>query len=237
MHAHLEYQRHYYEGGRRLTRIAPVRSRYVTRHLDETLRHLALPPGSRLLEPGCGMGRFTLPLATRGYRMTGADLVPELLAHLREEDREERIETVCCDAAEVHRHAEGPFDGAVGFFFLHHVDDLAAVFASVAQLLRPSARVAWAEPNGLNPLFYLQIAVTRGMTWRGDGGVRRMRRGVVFPALQRAGFRDLAVARYGLFPPAFSNRRAGAWLESRLERVRLWRPLLAFQVFTGTLAE
>jgi SAM-dependent methyltransferase len=235
MGAHLRYQRHYYEGPQRLARIAPVRSPYVTRHLDETLRRLAPSAGARLLELGCGMGRFTLPLAERGFQVTGADLVPELLDHLRESDPDGSIQTVCCDAAEIDRHATGPFDGAVGFFFLHHLEDLEAVFAGVARLLRPGGRVAWAEPNGLNPLFYLQIAVTRGMTWRGDGGVRRMRPGVVLPALRRAGFGELAVARYGLFPPAISNHRAGARLEGLLERVPLWRPLLAFQVFTGTL--
>jgi SAM-dependent methyltransferase len=39
--------------------------------------------GSPILELGCGTGRLLLPLASHGYRLTGVDLSPAMLAHAR----------------------------------------------------------------------------------------------------------------------------------------------------------
>jgi len=102
-----------------------------------------------------------------------------------------------------------------------------------ARVLRPGGRVLFLEPNGWNPLFYLQIAVTPGMTWEGDGGVIRMRRGPVFRAMQEAGLTRLSLERFGFFPPFLTNRDWGRRLEAILERVAVWRPLLPFQMFRG----
>jgi SAM-dependent methyltransferase len=40
---------------------------------------LALTPGARLLDLGCGYGRLAVPLALAGYAITGLDLAPSLL--------------------------------------------------------------------------------------------------------------------------------------------------------------
>jgi SAM-dependent methyltransferase len=45
----------------------------VERDVDAILRLLDLPPGSALLEVGCGEGRLARGLAHRGYRATGVD--------------------------------------------------------------------------------------------------------------------------------------------------------------------
>ena len=41
--------------------------------------------GRRVLDIGCGAGRHLLELAKRGYRVSGFDLSPEMVAYLREE--------------------------------------------------------------------------------------------------------------------------------------------------------
>ncbi|WP_052850846.1 class I SAM-dependent methyltransferase [Streptomyces avicenniae] len=43
----------------------------------------AAPPGARLLELGCGVGRITHPLVARGFRVTAVDESPDMLAHVR----------------------------------------------------------------------------------------------------------------------------------------------------------
>jgi|GEM_PF-2457266 len=61
---HNAYQQHYFERPERTSpRMAPVRTRYVRNHLERTLSALGAAPGARILELGCGMGRFSLPLA------------------------------------------------------------------------------------------------------------------------------------------------------------------------------
>lgn len=228
------YQRDYFADPRRtLGRMAPVRTPYVERHLEEVLAAVAPAPGARVLELGCGMGRFTRLLAERGLRVTAVDLSPTLLELVRALPAPAPVRTVCCDAAEVHRHADGPFDAVVGFFFLHHLADPVPALRSAAAVLAPGGTVAFAEPNGWNPLFYLQIALTPGMTFRGDGGVAGMRAGRVLPALRRAGFGRARARRYGLFPPRLANLPAGRRVEARLERLPLPPAVSAFQLFSG----
>ncbi len=54
--------------------------------LVRTAPLLDFPPGSRVLDLCCGPGLFLVPLAARGYRVTGVDLSPAML---------ERAEAVC----------------------------------------------------------------------------------------------------------------------------------------------
>ena len=101
------------------------------------------------------------------------------------------------------------------------------------KLLTDGARIAFCEPNGLNPLFYLQISLTPGMSWRGEPGILRMRPGWVLPALERAGYDMLQQTSYGFLPPALACRRWGRALELHLERWSAVACLRAYRVFSG----
>ncbi len=233
---HNKKQIDYFDRSKR-TAMVPVDSPYLNRHLDEALRRAGVRPEERVLEIGCGMGRYTLLLAHRRYAVEGMDISPGLLDRLRGFDGgRHAIPLHCADIAEPPADLEGKFDVALGLFTLHHVHDMAACFAGIRRVLRPGGRVLFLEPNGYNPLFYIQIAVTPGMTWEGDGGIVRMRRGPVFQAMEKAGFTRLSIERFGFFPPFLANRRWGRRIESVLERVPLWRPLLPFQMFRGERA-
>jgi len=230
---HNQAQIEYFDRSKR-TSMVPVDSPYLNRHLDEALRAAGARPEERLLEIGCGMGRYTLLLAQRGYAVEGMDISPSLLGRLRSFAGEGHPITLhCADIAEPPPALEGKFDVVLGLFTLHHVHDMAACFGGIRRVLRPGGRVLFLEPNGWNPLFYLQIAVTPGMTWQGDGGVTRMRRGPVFRAMHEAGLTRLSNERFGFFPPFLTNRHWGRRLEAILERVPFWRPLLPFQMFRG----
>lgn len=215
--------------------MAPTSSPYVRRHLERTLSVARFSANARLLEVGAGLGRYTMPLLQRGFAVTALDLSPVLLDRLRLEASGYDVRTVACDIAEVAEHVDERFGQAVGFFTLHHMHDLGLVMRELARVLTPGARVAFCEPNAFNPLFYAQVALTPGMTWRGDGGVARMRPRVVLGAMERAGFGELGVERFGLFPPLLFNRRWGGWLERRLDAALPMRWLRAFQIFHGTL--
>lgn len=232
---HNRYQREYFAQPERSSpRMAPVRTPYVERHLTELLARLGAPAGCRLLDVGAGMGRFSLPLAERGFRVTAVDLAPELLEVLRRHDPEGRVETLAAALEELPETGAGPWDAAVGFFFLHHLADLRAAAESLARVLPAGARVAFCEPNAYHLPFYLQIAATPGMTFAGDGGIARMRPGRLLPAFAAAGFRDVETHRYGFFPPAVANTRPGRAVEAALERLPPLAPVRAFQILTAT---
>jgi len=52
-------------------------------YLEKILRRFALFP-RRVLDLACGTGNITLPLAGRGYRVTGLDISPEMLSLARQ---------------------------------------------------------------------------------------------------------------------------------------------------------
>ena len=53
-------------------------------HIAAVLSARAVPRDARLLDAGCGTGRYALTLAGLGYRVTGLDLSPELIAVARQ---------------------------------------------------------------------------------------------------------------------------------------------------------
>jgi SAM-dependent methyltransferase len=54
-----------------------------TREVEGIVNLLNLPPGSRILDLACGHGRHAIPLAERGYRVTGQDLSDVFLDRAR----------------------------------------------------------------------------------------------------------------------------------------------------------
>lgn len=216
--------------------MVPANSRYVQRHVDEVLRFAGISPGERVLEVGCGMGRYTFILAQRGVEVEGLDLSPFLLRKLREFDGGRYdIPLHCADIFNYPPELDGRFDAVVGFFVLHHLHDLPHCFEAMRRLLKPGGRVVFLEPNPYNLLYYVQITLMPHMTWQGDKGIVHMRPTPVFRAMQNGGLRRTAMARFGFFPPFLANRLWGSRLEATLERVPVWRPFLPFQLFGGEL--
>jgi SAM-dependent methyltransferase len=217
--------------------LLPRDTPYLNRHVDRLIEAIDPRPDERVLEVGCGMGRYTFLLAQRGYRIEGLDLSPRLLERLAEHDGGRyRIPLHAADLIDPPDELAGGFDAVVGLFMLHHIEDLAACFAGVARLLKPGGRTAFVEPNPLCLLYYAQIALTPGITWRGDGGIVRMRPRRIARAMEQGGLRAPRASRFGFFPPALANRPAGARLEAALERVAPLRPLSAFQLFQAERA-
>jgi SAM-dependent methyltransferase len=181
------------------------------------------------------MGRYTLLLAERGIRVEGLDLTPVLLDRLRAYNAGRfDIPLHCADVCQPPPGLEGRFDAVLATFALHHMHDIPACVAAMARLARPGGRLVFLEPNPYNMLYYVQIALAPGVTWDGDRGILNMRRTVIFGALRGAGLRELAMARFGFFPPFLANRRWGRRVEAVLERIPVWRGLLPFQLFRGS---
>lgn len=233
--SHNQYQRRYFETVER-SRIAVGESPYVLAHVERVIAAAKLSPGHAILEVGSGLGRFTLPLVTRGYEVTASDLSPVLLERLRRATLG-RVATACGDLHDIDRHVHGRFDRIVGFFVLHHLVDLDRAFLALARALRAGGRIAFCEPVAWSPLYYLQILMTPGMRFAGEPSLTSMRASVVLPALARAGFVGATCHPYGYFPPFLKNRPWGDRLERWLD-ARAWVPFpRSFQVFTARRAE
>jgi SAM-dependent methyltransferase len=223
-------QRSYFSGADRKT-IRPVRSAYVLRHLSELVSAAGIRKGERVLEVGAGMGRFTLPMHEMGIDVTATDLSGELIRELKV--AAPGVESLVCDVTAIPDLVNGPFDKVVGFFMLHHLEDMNTAFKSFAKVLKPGGFVAFSEPNAYYPFFYLQILLSPEMKWMVDGGVVNMRPRVLLPAMEAAGFIDIKIMRYGFFPPFIYNLGPGRAAERFLEALPLPGVFRAFQVITG----
>jgi demethylmenaquinone methyltransferase / 2-methoxy-6-polyprenyl-1,4-benzoquinol methylase len=135
--------------------IAPrydVVNRIMTFRMDvrwrrRTVRTLALPGGSTVIDLACGTGDLCRELAAQGLRPVGADLSFGMLAAAR------------TDAPLVHGDAlrlplpDASVDGVTCGFALRNFESLPPFFAELARIVRPGGRIAILEvaepPNRL----------------------------------------------------------------------------------------
>ncbi len=231
--AHNRQQRRYYDGPVK-PRLLPRDTPYLRRHVEELTRFGNILPGERVLEIGSGMGRYTYQLARKGIKIEALELSPVLLDRMRAfDDGHYEIPLYCADIIKAPQELRGKFDAVIGFFVLHHLHDLERSFTSMTDLLKPSGRLVFLEPNPYNLLYYVQMMLSPTMTWEGDKGILRMRWSIVYDAMRSVGLTAIQMSRFGFFPPFFANIAWGARLEKMLERVGVWRAVLPFQLFRG----
>jgi len=125
---------------------APMHDSYWRFHRDQFLTLLP-PPGRLALDLGCGEGRLSRDLKTRGYRMVGIDSSPTLARLAREADAE--IAVSVTDAAAL-PFAGAAFDLVVAFMSLHDISDLPGTVREVARVLERGGRLCVAIVHPLN---------------------------------------------------------------------------------------
>jgi len=108
-------------------------------------RRLAALGARRVLDLGCGTGRFALPLARTGLAVVGADRSSEMLAVLVGKRGDATLDVVRCDAAALpFRRA---FDAVVFSHFLHLAPPMETLARELGRALRPRAHVVVVETN------------------------------------------------------------------------------------------
>ena len=234
--AHNDVQRSYYEEQLdKKIRLIPTESTYIKRHIERLLNFGNLSTSERILEVGCGMGKYTLPLAKNHLRIEGMDLSPVLLKYFEKfKEENQKIPLHCFDILDCPPAFAGQFDVVLGFFALHHLVDLKAAFHAFMHYIRPGGRIIFFEPNGVNPLYYFQIMITPGMSWAGDKGLLKMTKRKLTTAISDAGFDNLKFECFGMLPPMCMNRSFGPALEDWINSFGLIDRVGAFLMLEAT---
>lgn len=113
-------------------------------------------PGMTVLEPGCGMGYFTLPLARLvgpHGRVVAVDLQAKMLSVLRgrvnKAGLSDRIELRLAESGGLGlKDLVGEVDLAAALHMVHEVPDQAAFFSELRETLKPEGRLLIIEPKG-----------------------------------------------------------------------------------------
>jgi ubiquinone/menaquinone biosynthesis C-methylase UbiE len=119
----------------------------VRNSADKTLPMLldAVKPltSERLLDVGCGSGRFAIQWAPLVAHVTGVDLTPAMLAQAAKLQAESQVTNVEWHEADVTQlpFADGEFNLVSCSAMLHHVVDPARVLAEMRRVCAPGGRI------------------------------------------------------------------------------------------------
>ncbi|KAI0599762.1 S-adenosyl-L-methionine-dependent methyltransferase [Biscogniauxia sp. FL1348] len=173
---------------------------------------LHLPPGSKVLDAGCGNGHVARYMARQGLRVTGIDVVERHARMARKTAAQSNLlepgslEVHHMDYHHLESFASASFDGVYTMETLVHAVDPEAVLAGFYRLVRPGGRVAMHEYD--NVLQQADASRAPPLRTAGDGLKRSMAQvnewsamptnaisspGALGQMLERAGFVDVEV--------------------------------------------
>lgn len=235
------------EGGARAGRSAGITWAAVSaiaRHdpgcrlrLQAVLRALArtVPPGSRVLELGCGNGLLSAALATAGYEIVAVDRSATALARARADWGAARsISWLLGDVEHptTWRQLDGPFHAVVCSEVLEHLESPETVLLRARESLQTGGVLVITVPNGWGPWEWQQ----RLQRWAG----RRPRLGrMVQQGKARLGYtgrslqsdaRDLEHRRFFTVPRLRALLDRTGWRSIRLRNVMVLSPVFPFSL-------
>jgi SAM-dependent methyltransferase len=161
------------------------------------------PPGSRVLEAGCGVGAQTVILAgnSPAAAFTAVDVSPESLAQAKRRVRDEGLSNVTFQAADIFDlpYPPGHFDHVFVCFVLEHLTDPAGALRALAAAVAPGGSItviegdhgsAYFHPDSAPARHAVQCLIDLQRLAGGDSLIGRR----LFPLLVRAGYQDVAVS-------------------------------------------
>lgn len=191
-------------------------------------------PDKRVLEVGCGSGEITPHLAGHFKFIIGIDVSLGLLKRYRDRLAGRRVVSVLADCERL-PFRDGTFDAVCGNNILHHLE-LDTILPVCARQLKPGGRLAFAEPNLLNPQTWVEnkIAFVRQFRPYSPDEMPFTRWHIV-QKLNQHGFRDASVKLFDFLHPSTPPALIGAVAAfgRLLERLPLAREIAGSMIISA----
>jgi ubiquinone/menaquinone biosynthesis C-methylase UbiE len=137
---------------------SPIAPRYdATRDLPEhillacydRLTELGFFPAYRtILDAGCGTGQLSLPLAGRGYEVSGIDVSAEMIKLARSKRRRDWLTSYCVADARDMPLADGSIAACVVSKLFQHIDDWKLACRELIRVVRPGSYIIQINERG-----------------------------------------------------------------------------------------
>jgi ubiquinone/menaquinone biosynthesis C-methylase UbiE len=120
---------------------------FWSRHGQRTIERLALAPGARVLDAGCGTGASAIPAAERvgptGH-VTGIDVAERQLEIARRKAEAKGLRNIAFRVGDMRQldYPDATFDAVVCVFAIFFADDMVAQVKELWRLVRPGGRLA-----------------------------------------------------------------------------------------------
>lgn len=206
-----------------------VDSNYTNTLVENLILHSKINKNQKILEIGCGKGRFSAQLLKRGYRLTCIDDSESMLKEFRTL-AEKNVKLICGDFNRVLGKSKNKFDAIIGFYILHHFESLEISLKNMAKLLNKGGTVAFIEPNPYNPMYYVQLLVYKDMSWKGERGILNMKPKKLSNIFAKSGFKAFKLIRFGFMPPFAMNWPIGAKADLVAGKIKFMGPIRPYQL-------
>lgn len=182
--------------------------RYLYPAVSNFLKNL--PPGSTVLDAGCGNGTFLALFQDRGWRLHGSDFSPAGLGFARQSFP--NINFFLADAQSPYADflaSFGPVDALISTEVIEHIYDPHAFLRNCYSLLRPGGTIVITTPyHGY--FKNLLLALSGKMDFHYDalrvhGHIKFFSRKTIEKALTDAGFTSIEFAGTGRLPYAWKS--------------------------------
>src|SRR3989339_885119 len=189
------------------------------KEMEEFFEFLNPQKNDRILEIGCGTGRYTMPLLQLGCKVHGTEISALSLRMLRKLAKAEHLErNLSLEATDFENPKKcqvhfNKYSKALMVAVIHHFDPPKrnTIMKNIVSSLKKGGSLTSLEPNPLNPFYYFlyfwrfllnkqgvnRWSTETGMLYTNIFNLKRLYR--------RMGLVDIQVKRYAFFPSAFGK--------------------------------